>query len=473
MTDEPGVPAAGGVPSEEQVDPAAGQSSTEGVPADPGPGEGVQGTGAANQATTAKSAANEQSGKKTRHRRRRHGRVGLFGASLFGIFVLGVGLILIYILIKIWPKVPHGTGNTARAAGQAKEAAPIDLFWGLFKFNLLTDTALIVLAAVMGGLGATVFIAVSFSDYVGNRRFEASWIWFYLVRFFVGPALAVIFYFTLRGGFLATSSSGSDINPYGVAAMAGLVGLFSKQAGDKLHQVFDALFQVDPKHGDATRGDGVANPKPTISGIEPDITTTPETLTFTVQGTGFIESSTVAVGSSEAGDPATTLVARVGRYFNDTELEVTLLKTDVAKPGHLWISVTNPEPGGGTAGPHAFDIIGEAILAAEAGESGEAGAITTAPTITGLDPMPSAGTENLTVTIQGSGFVEGSIVSVGRTFNGEPPQLDQREVSFLNDSQLQITLSAEDVSQPGQLWISVTNPDPDGGTAGPERYDIA
>jgi len=394
MTDESGVSAAGGVPPEEHVDPTAGQSSTgDSAPADPGsvPGKGAQDTGATTPAGTATSPAKETG------RNRGGGQVGLFGASLFGIFVLGVGLILIYILIKIWPKVPHGTVNTGTtASGQAKKAAPIDLFWGLFKFNLLADTALIVLAAVMGGLGATVFIAVSFSDYVGNRRFERSWLWFYLVRFFVGPALAVIFYFTLRGGFLATSSSGSDINPYGVAAMAGLVGLFSKQAGDKLHQVFDALFQVDSSHGDAARGDGVANPKPTISGIQPDITTTPETLTFTLQGTGFIESSTVAVGSSEAGDQPAKLFARIRCYVSDTELEITLLKSDLAKPGHLWISVTNPEPGGGTVGPHAFDISGEAILAAEAGkgEGGEAAANTAKPTISSVDPAPSTGTES-------------------------------------------------------------------------------
>ena len=213
-----------------------------------------------------------------------------------------MGVSLIYILIKIWPKVPHGPSGAggAKTAAAASSAAdkPIDLFWGLFQFNLLADTALIVLAAVMGGIGATVFIAVSFSDYVGNRRFAKSWIWFYIVRLFVGPALAVIFYFALRGGFLASSSSGSDINPYGVAAMAGLVGLFSKQAGDKLRQVFDALFQVDPGHGDEARSDSVTNPSPTIAGIEPPLTTSAETLTFTLQGTGFIEASTVSVGRS-------------------------------------------------------------------------------------------------------------------------------------------------------------------------------
>lgn len=454
MSDESGVSAADGVLTEGQVDQATGQSSTgDSAPADP-----------AASKTNAKTNATPTD---------RGGRVGLFGASLFGIFVLGVGLALVYILIKIWPKVPHGAGNSGQAAAQPTKPAPVDLFWGLFKFNLLTETALIVLTAVMGGIGATVFIAVSFSDYVGNRRFERSWVWFYLVRFFVGPALAVIFYFTLRGGFLATSSSGSDINPYGVAAMAGLVGLFSKQAGDKLHQVFDALFQVDPGHGDATRGDGVANPKPTISGIQPDITTTTETLTFTLQGTGFIGESTVAVGTSETGDEPAKLVARISSYASDTALDVTLLKSDVAKPGQLWIAVTNPEPGGGTAGPHAFDITGEAILAAETGtvESGDTAVTASAPTVSDVDPVPNTGSETTTVTIQGSGFVEGSAVSVARTFNGEPPQLDQRETAFLSETQLQITLTADDLSQPGQVWISVTNPD--GGASDPQPFPIA
>lgn len=455
MSDESGVSAADGVLTEGQVDQATGQSST---------GDSAAADRAADKARATTDA----------RRKDRGGRVGLFGASLFGIFVLGVGLVLVYILIKIWPKVPHGAGDGRQAAaGQPTKPAPVDLFWGLFKFNLLTETALIVLTAVMGGIGATVFIAVSFSDYVGNRRFERSWVWFYLVRFFVGPALAVIFYFTLRGGFLATSSSGSDINPYGVAAMAGLVGLFSKQAGDKLHQVFDALFQVDPGHGDAARGDGVANPKPTISGIQPDITTTTETLTFTLQGTGFIEESAVAVGTSEAGAEPAKLVARISSYANDTALGVTLLKSDVAKPGQLWIAVTNPKPGGGTAGPHAFDITGEAILAAETGtsESGDAAGTASAPTISGLDPVPNAGSETTTVTIQGSGFVEGSAVSVARTFNGEPPQLDQRETAFLSETQLQITLTADDLSQPGQVWVSVTNPG--GGASDPQPFSIA
>ena len=349
MPDDPGAPAADGVSPEDNVEPPPADVGAGEPPADATPPLPPPPPPPAPPATPGPA----EQGIPPRY------NVGLFGASLFGLFVLAVGVTLIYILIKIWPKVPHGTTaeGTAKTTAAASGAADkqIDLFWGLFQFNLLAETALIVLAAVMGGIGATVFIAVSFSDYVGNRRFARSWVWFYIVRLFVGPALALIFYFALRGGFLASSSNGGDINPYGVAAMAGLVGLFSKQAGDKLRQVFDALFQVDPGHGDAARGDGVANPAPTIAGIEPPLTTSPDTLTFRLQGTGFIEASTVSVGRSAAGEPP-TLLPRGTSFTSENELEVTLLTEDVAEAGQLWISVTNPAPGGGTAGPQAFEI---------------------------------------------------------------------------------------------------------------------
>jgi len=374
MTGDPGAPAADGVTPEETIDapPAdAGPADTAAVDTMAGEEPVVTASDVADdsaapdaivvagapggtappplgQKPTTTAGAPEQGLPPT-------ARVGLIGSSLFGLFVVAVGVALIYVLIKIWPKVPHGQTGGGGGAAKGANDKPVDLFWGLFKFELLPDTALISLTAIMGGIGASVFIAVSFSDYVGNRRFAKSWVWFYLVRLFVGPALAIIFYFTLRGGFLATSSSGSDINAYGVAAMAGLVGLFSKQAGDKLHQVFDALFQVDPSHGDAARGDSVTNPAPTISGIEPKLTTTAETLTFTVQGTGFIESSLVYVGRSIDGEQP-SLVKRDTSFVSESELRVTLVTDDVAQPGQLWISVTNPAPGGGTTDPQPFDI---------------------------------------------------------------------------------------------------------------------
>jgi len=59
-----------------------------------------------------------------------------------------------------------------------------------------------------------------------------------------GAALAVIVYLALRGGFLPTAPPGG-VNPFGFVAMAGLVGLFSKQATQKLDEVFTTLFRTD------------------------------------------------------------------------------------------------------------------------------------------------------------------------------------------------------------------------------------
>jgi len=59
---------------------------------------------------------------------------------------------------------------------------------------------------------------------VGNRRFALSLVWWYVLRLFIGVALAVVFYCAVRGGFLSTEAGSQDLNPYGVAALAALVG---------------------------------------------------------------------------------------------------------------------------------------------------------------------------------------------------------------------------------------------------------
>lgn len=390
-------------------------------------------------------------------------RVGLAGASVFGVFIVSVGVLLVYLLIKIWPATPHPGrgGQAAQTGGSAGDGYPIDLFWGRVEFKLLAETSLLALAAIMGALGATVFICISFSDYVGNHRFAKSWVWFYLVRLLVGPSLALIFYFALRGGFLATSSQSTDINPYGVAALAGLVGLFSKQAGDKLHQIFDALFQVSQGYGDSARGDSVRNPTPTISGIEPPIQRGTESLTFTVQGTGFIESSTVSVGRAEAAT-APKLLTRSARFVGDGELEVTLLADDVNEAGTLYVAVTNPGPGGGVAGPFAVDVSEAVDDAAGSGPgSGDGDGSTPAsgatPRVSATEPAQLVvGTPDLTIAIVGENLGGGAVtVATG----ADPDAPGARPSEELDDTRLLATLEPTDVAAAGTLGIRVQKGD--------------
>jgi hypothetical protein len=106
-----------------------------------------------------------------------------------------------------------------------------------------------------GAFGSYVHAATSFVTYVGNRTLRASWTWWYLLRPVLGMVLAVIFYFVVRGGLLSAGAAASEVSPFGIAAVAGLVGMFSKQATDKLQEVFDNLFRTKAGEGDDQRRD--------------------------------------------------------------------------------------------------------------------------------------------------------------------------------------------------------------------------
>ena len=165
-----------------------------------------------------------------------------WGVALLGIYQAGLALALMIALFVIWP-VPVGTGwePSASIAGHA--------------FSLPDDSRLILIVLLTGALGSYVHSTTSFVSYVGNRRLVFSWAWWYLLRPFMGMALALIFYFVLRGGLLATSAEPSKMSPFGIAAVAGLVGMFSKQATDKLRELFDNLFKTESGLGDDARAD--------------------------------------------------------------------------------------------------------------------------------------------------------------------------------------------------------------------------
>ena len=74
---------------------------------------------------------------------------------------------------------------------------------------------------------------------------------------FVGTAIALIFYFVVRGGFFSMQSTANDTNFIGFAALAGLVGMFSDQAVLKLKEVAENLL-TKPQQG----SDSVPQEKP-------------------------------------------------------------------------------------------------------------------------------------------------------------------------------------------------------------------
>lgn len=152
-----------------------------------------------------------------------------------GIYVVAFFFSLIYLLVKLWPLDLTKPETTA-------------FFWG--PETLPPEVRLMFLVAVAGGMGSYVHLATSFADYAGAERLTTNWGWWYLLRPFIGMALAEVVYVTLRGGLLSAAGNTNPadaISPYGVSAVAALTGLFSRQATDKLKEVFDTLFRTQEK----------------------------------------------------------------------------------------------------------------------------------------------------------------------------------------------------------------------------------
>ena len=248
--------------------------------------------------------------------------------TLIGILMVVTAFLLLYLLFKAWPPTPWPTDGDTK-----KNLLDVITFFARYpslKFDVHTsiDERLIFLVIVSGALGSYIHAATSFADYVGNRKLTASWIWWYILRPFVGVALALIFYFVVRAGFL-TGGSGDNVSPYGVATLGALAGMFSKQATDKLEEVFTTIFRPAPGKGDAKRGDKLANP--TISGIVPKEGPATGGTEVTISGTGFVDKPSVTFG----GISATSVV-----FTNATSIKAI---TPEHEPGVVEVVVTNPD----------------------------------------------------------------------------------------------------------------------------------
>jgi hypothetical protein len=272
--------------------------------------------------------------------------VGPLGTALLGVFLLLLGLLLAAALFAVWPAVEQ---TTQQDSGQG--SAEI-----MFGISVTSGTALIVLVIVASALGSYVHAATSFADFAGNRRLVISWLWWYILRVLIGIALALVFYFAVRGGLLAADATNQTVNPFGIAALAGLVGMFSKQATDKLDEVFTTAFRTAPGHGDDQRKDSMDNPKPRVAGVEPPtIATGSDTVTLRLHGEGFIPHSQVRISPLDTD----VVLERATTFVNSTELTVVLIKEDLVEAGVLQVTVFNPEPGGGMSAPVRIDIRAE------------------------------------------------------------------------------------------------------------------
>lgn len=100
---------------------------------------------------------------------------------------------------------------------------------------------------------------------MGNRYLRSSWVPFYLLLPLVGASAALVFYIVLRGGLFSPDAGTGEANPFGFAAVAGLVGLFSEEAMKKLRDVFSSLFSPAPQGADTAPESRPAGAPPTVT----------------------------------------------------------------------------------------------------------------------------------------------------------------------------------------------------------------
>jgi hypothetical protein len=172
------------------------------------------------------------------------------------------------------------------------------------------------------------------------------------------------------------------------------------------------------------------NPAISLTSLSPaSATVGASAQTLTINGTGFLSSSTVTFN----GTPHTAT------FVNGTQLTITLTAGDEATAGMFSVVVTNPTSGGGASISSNFMVKNPA------------------PSITGLSPASvTVGAAAQTLTVNGTNFLSTSTVS----FNGAV-----HTTTFVNGTQLTISLSAAEQTTVGSYPVVVTNPAPGGGTS--------
>ncbi|MGC2856568.1 hypothetical protein ACM64Y_13930 [Novispirillum sp. DQ9] len=207
--------------------------------------------------------------------------------------------------------------------------------------HLLSQTRFLALVAAAGALGACLQAVTSFSGYLGNRKFSTDWALWYLSRPPIGATMAVIFLPLVGAGIIPdpTTASGQSTAPddlesyaFGLISVGILVGMFSKNAADKLADVFDALMS---SNRDQTRGGKLVVDTPQVLALTPStVTAGTTTLRLQATGTGFSESSVILVN----GQPRQTA------YQDARTVYFTLDPSDVATAGTLTITARTPAP---------------------------------------------------------------------------------------------------------------------------------
>ncbi|NTW02618.1 MAG: beta-propeller fold lactonase family protein, partial [Oscillochloris sp.] len=154
-----------------------------------------------------------------------------------------------------------------------------------------------------------------------------------------------------------------------------------------------------------------------------------------VNGAGFLANSAILWNGIE----------RPTVYIDGSTLQATISANDMLQPGTSSVAVRNPAPGGGVSNIVSFNVA--------------------AP---GENPVPAISAIMPKSTIAGSVSTEQVVTISGANFTAESQAYwagNARPTTYVSPTELRVAISGGDLLSVGAYSISVSNPEPGGGTS--------
>jgi hypothetical protein len=308
--------------------------------------------------------------------------VGGWWVVVLTVLFAAAALGLLAALFSFWPGSYEG----------APVAPPptVAVFLGR-EFTLDRDHALMLMVGLAGATGSLGHVLRSFFRYVGERNLVWSWVPSYLLTPFVGALLATITYVVVRAGFIGVSGASLG-NPFGFAAIALLVGLFSGQAAQKLKEVFETIFTRVPSGSEAVEVEGAAGVSTdTVGGVGATATAgdTAGTQASADTEIGEIAATSTELGPAEIDEVATAssgnAPAEAERDDDDTATVAAVASTGVTG---VELAAADAEPSGADDDDAADDDETDAVayVTVRQAEAVEAGDVDDADSAVGPGP---------------------------------------------------------------------------------------
>lgn len=206
-----------------------------------------------------------------------------------GYYLSGWIVVLVLILFWLWPRLPidpqqvvdsntptvsipepNDVNNVVETSAKTEKLDPESLVSGSKDSSILKQCPIwgwkfVGLVVIIGILGACLHGMTSLVYHIGMDDFEEKWAPWYLCRPVVGGVLALIFYLIINAGLISHVED-DEKRFFWILGLSGLIGLFSKQALNKLSMIFDAVFASDKERDEKTQ----KKPKPPDNPPEPN-----------------------------------------------------------------------------------------------------------------------------------------------------------------------------------------------------------